>query len=96
VVNEDGVVVVGFTRAIDEPILAGQRVRLAGEIENRLAGGRYFLNLYVREDKEGGAQAVQGLRLARLLVYGTQRDEGLVSVESDVEPVVERDVGAAS
>jgi ABC-2 type transport system ATP-binding protein len=96
VLNEDGVVIIGFSRSIDEPIDAGQRVRLSGRIENRLAGGRYVLNLYVREDRENGAQAVQGLRLARFLVYGTETDDGLVSVQADIEPVLERDVGAAS
>jgi ABC-2 type transport system ATP-binding protein len=94
--NEAGVVVVGFSRSIDVPIPAGQRVRLAGRIENRLAGGRYFLNLYVREDRDSGGLAVQGLRLARFLVYGTEADDGLVSVQADIEPVLERDVGTAS
>jgi ABC-type polysaccharide/polyol phosphate transport system ATPase subunit len=96
VVNEDGLVVIGFTRSVDEPLAAGHRIRLAGEIENRLAAGRYVLHLYVREDKEDGAQAVQGLRLARFLVSGTGSDDGLVDVRTDIEPVVERDVRAAS
>ena len=96
VVNEDGLVVIGFTRRVDEPIAAGHRIHLAGQIENRLAGGRYVLHLFVREHKEDGAQAVQGLRLARFLVSGPGADDGLVEARTDIEPVVVRDVRAAS
>ena len=96
VLNDEGVVVIGFTRSVDEPIAAGQRISLAGRVENRLAGGRYVLHLYVREDKEDGAQAVQGLLLARFHVEGVTAEDGLVSVQADIEPVLERDVGAAS
>jgi ABC-2 type transport system ATP-binding protein len=40
IVNEDHVVVFGLTRTLDEPVAAGQRVRLRGRIENRLVPGR--------------------------------------------------------
>jgi ABC-2 type transport system ATP-binding protein len=89
VVNADGVVVVDFTRTLDERVAAGQRVRLAGRIENRLVAGLYFVNCYVREDREHGAQAVQGLRLIRFRVSGSAPGSGLVVLDADVQPALE-------
>ena len=89
VVNADGVVLVDFTRALAERVASGQRVRLAGRIENRLAAGLYFLNCYVREDREHGAQAVQGLRLVRFRVAGAAPGKGVVVLDADVQPALE-------
>jgi ABC-2 type transport system ATP-binding protein len=89
VVNADGVVVLDFTRALDERVTAGQRVRLAGRIENRLAAGVYFVNCYVREDSEHGAQSVQGLRLIRFRVSGSAPGQGVVVLDTDVQPAIE-------
>jgi ABC-2 type transport system ATP-binding protein len=89
VVNADGVVVCDFTRTLDERVAAGQRVRLAGRIENRLTGGRYFLDLFIREYGSEGGMTVQGLRLLSFVVYGSAHRHGLVSVRADVEPVLE-------
>jgi ABC-type polysaccharide/polyol phosphate transport system ATPase subunit len=89
VVNADGVVLVDFTRALDERVASGQRVRLAGRIENRLVAGLYFVNCYVREDREHGAQAVQGLRLIRFRVAGGAPGAGVILVDADVQPAIE-------
>jgi len=89
VVTADGVVVVDFSRTLDERVAAGQRVRLAGRIENRLVAGLYFVNCYVREDREQGRQHVQGLRLIRFRVSGSAPGDGLVALDADVQPALE-------
>ena len=51
VVNEDGVVVFAFTSTLERTVLPGQRVRLTGQIENRLVAGRYYLDCWVRQNE---------------------------------------------
>jgi ABC-2 type transport system ATP-binding protein len=96
VVNADGVVVSGFTRVLDRSIAAGARIRLAGEIENRLVAGRYFLDCWVRQDRPESGMELQALRLLRFVVFGTAARHGVVDLSADVEPVLEREPRAAS
>ncbi len=85
----EGVVVFAFTRTLREQILKGQRVRLAGEIENLLVPGSYTLQCWIRQDRQTGEMALQAVRLVEFVVYGTTPRHGLVSVRTDVEPVLE-------
>jgi ABC-type polysaccharide/polyol phosphate transport system ATPase subunit len=87
--NADGHVVFEFTHRLGERVEAGARVRLAGEVENRLVGGRYSLDVYIREEDDQGGMTVQGLRLLHFVVQGTPPPEGMVSVHSDVEAALE-------
>jgi energy-coupling factor transporter ATP-binding protein EcfA2 len=87
--NADGHVVFEFTRRLGERIEAGRRVRLAGQVQNPLVGGRYSLDVYIREEDEQGGMTVQGLRLLHFAVQGTPPAEGMVSVRSDVEAALE-------
>jgi len=89
--NADGQAVFEFTRTLGERVGAGRRVRLPGTVENRLVPGSYALDLYVREDREGGGMTVQGLRLLTFSVQGPPRPYGVVSVDAAVEPELERD-----
>jgi energy-coupling factor transporter ATP-binding protein EcfA2 len=89
VITEDGVVVFGFTRTLEERLVEGQHVRLSGEIENRLVPGRYYIDCWIRRDREGGDMGLQALRLVHLVVYGTAQRHGVVSLNSDVEAVSE-------
>jgi ABC-type polysaccharide/polyol phosphate transport system ATPase subunit len=89
IVNDDGVVVFEFTRTLEQRVASGQRVRLAGEIENRLVPGRYFLDCWVRQDQQQSVMAIQSMRLLRFVVYGTTPRNGLVTLDTDVEPTVE-------
>ena len=91
VLNEDGLVVFGFKRVLDQPVPLGGRIRLNGEVENPLGPGRYFLDCWVRNDPDHGSVAVQGLRLLQFVVYGTGAPMGLVSVRATVEPRLERE-----
>jgi ABC-2 type transport system ATP-binding protein len=92
VMNADSVVVFSLTRTLDERndrLAEGDRVRIAGLIENSLIPGRYYLDCWVRRPREGGDLAVQGLRLREFVVYGTGTREGVVSVRAEVEAVPE-------
>jgi ABC-2 type transport system ATP-binding protein len=91
VLNADGLVVFGFSRTLEARLARGQRVRLAGEIENKLVPGRYHIDCWIRRNQEGGDMAVQGIRLRDLVVYGTAPRHGIFSVHTDVTPTVEPD-----
>ncbi len=94
VLNEDHVVVFGFTKTLKETLAPGQRVRLNGQIENPLVPGRYTIDCWIRRDREMGDMTVQGLRLIHFVVYGTAPRHGLVSLQTDIEPVSEPAPGA--
>ncbi len=87
--NEDGIVVFGFTTALEERVPAGGRMRLRGPIENRLVPGRYYLDCWVRQNESQTRVAVQGLRLLAFVVYGTAARDGVVSVEAGVRASLE-------
>jgi ABC-2 type transport system ATP-binding protein len=89
VLNEDGLVVFGFTRTLDADVAAGSRLRLDGRIENRLVPGRYFLDCWIRQGSEQGGMGVQGLRLTQFVVFGTAGGQGMVTVDTDVRAVLE-------
>jgi hypothetical protein len=89
--NADGVVVFGFERTLVDRLAPGGRVRLAGQIENRLSPGSYSLDCWVRQDRESSGMAVQGMRLVHFHVYGTGAGHGVVELEADVEPIALED-----
>jgi len=92
-VNEDGVPVFGFNRTLpegqDERVAAGQRVRIAGTIENPLLPGRYFVSCLISRNRTQGDLAMHVVRLLDFVVYGTRPGPGSVSVDVDVEAVLE-------
>jgi ABC-2 type transport system ATP-binding protein len=87
----DGTVVFEFELGLEggDRIARGQRVRLAGEIENPLVPGRYMLNGWVRHDGDGGQWSVQALRLLHFTIYGTAPRYGLVSVKGTLQAEAE-------
>jgi ABC-2 type transport system ATP-binding protein len=95
-VNVDGAVVFGFNKPLKvgggEPnrISAGQRVRIAGKVENPLLPGRYFVHCWIFRERNGGG-ALQHLRLFHFIVYGTKPGLGMVSVKADVEAAPDRE-----
>jgi ABC-type polysaccharide/polyol phosphate transport system ATPase subunit len=95
VFNEQGQVVFGFNRTLTladgqtDTVAAGKRVRLSGDIENRLTPGRYFVHCYAARSREQGDIALHQLRLFDFVVYGPQRWKGSVSVDADVEATLE-------
>jgi ABC-type polysaccharide/polyol phosphate transport system ATPase subunit len=89
VVNAEGVVVTAFTRTLEQRVEAGGRIRLTGEIENRLVAGRYYLDCWVRQDEHQSLMAIQALRLLQFVIYGTAPRHGVVMLETSIEPVLE-------
>jgi ABC-2 type transport system ATP-binding protein len=93
--DSDGATIFGFniepeSDGSEAPtIAAGQRVRITGNIENRLLPGRYFVHLWVfRRRQQSGA--LQLLRLFDFLVFGTRPGPGVVEVERDIRAVTEK------
>jgi hypothetical protein len=94
--NADGVEVFGFTRSLEgedgsgpDRLPAGQRVRIAGTIENPLLPGRYFVSCLISRNRSGGDLALHDLRLLDFVVYGTRPGPGSVAVRADVAAVLE-------
>jgi ABC-2 type transport system ATP-binding protein len=93
--NGDGDTVFGFNRTLTlapgEPdrIAAGQRVRIAGSIDNPLLPGRYLVNCWISRNRAQGDLALHVVRLMDFVVYGTRPGPGNVAVRADVEAAVE-------
>jgi Wzt C-terminal domain len=87
--NADGVVVFAVRRQLEQVVAAGERIRLNGEIENRLVPGSYQLECWIGQYYASGAAGVQPMRLLRFVVFGTGPKQGIVTVEADLDPVVE-------
>ena len=90
VVNEDGVIVFGFSETLHERVAAGGRMRLTGDVENRLVPGRYFLDCWIRRERSGGDVALQPLRLRSFVVFGAHPTPGVVAVRTDIRASQER------
>jgi ABC-2 type transport system ATP-binding protein len=88
--DADGVTVFGFNRSL-EHVAAGERVRIAGQIDNPLMPGRHFVNCWISRNRTQGDLALHVVRLLDFVVYGTRPGPGKVAVEMDVEATVERD-----
>jgi ABC-2 type transport system ATP-binding protein len=97
VLNAEGMHVFGFNRSLELPdgapdrMAAGQRARIAGTVENPLVPGLYSVNCWITRNRNQGDVALQLVRLADFVVYGTKPGPGVVSVRSDVEAVLEPD-----
>ena len=86
IVNEDGLVVFAMERMLQERLAPTQMVHLAGRIENLLVPGRYSLDGWIRQDRQMGDMAVQGLRLTQFVVYGTAPHHGVVLLPAEFQP----------
>ncbi len=89
VINVEGVVIFAFIRKLEGHLVKGQRVRLRGEIENRLVPGTYTITCWIRHDRRTGHMALQPMKLVQFVVYGTAPRHGVVSLETDLEPFAE-------
>jgi hypothetical protein len=75
---------------------AGQRVRIAGRIENVLVPGRYHLHCWISRNRTQGDLALHIVRLLDFVVYGTRPGPGSVTVRADVQAEVEVERAPAS
>ncbi len=95
VLNEDGVWVFGFGKTLSAEkrgphcIAAGQRLRIAGKIENRLVPGRYTVDCWMSREREQGDLALHVFRLLDFLVYGMEPGAGSVLAHAEVETTLE-------
>jgi ABC-type polysaccharide/polyol phosphate transport system ATPase subunit len=89
VLNADGLIVSEFTQVLDRRLLAGQRVRLRGEIENPFVPGAYSLDCWIGRLKESLDIALQPLRLLHFQVYGLGSRHGVVSLRTNITPELE-------
>ncbi len=88
--DADGARIFGFSMGIERPddrgniLAAGERARIAGEVENRLLPGRYHINCWVTRNRASGDIALHSLRLLEFSVYGTEPGPGSVRIEHDL------------
>jgi ABC-2 type transport system ATP-binding protein len=99
ILNADGATLFGFNTTLTDDaggrpgrVASGQRVRIAGKIENPLLPGRYFIRCFIyREGRQRGA--LQVLNVSDFVVFGTRPAPGIVSVKADVQAFPEPDSG---
>jgi ABC-2 type transport system ATP-binding protein len=72
-----------------ERVAPGERVRISGTIENPLLPGRYSIECWISRESGQAQVALHVLRLLSFLVYGTRRGPGSVSMQTEVEAVLE-------
>ena len=89
--NEQGDEVFGLNPELADGthVAAGQRVRIAGPLENPLLPGRYFVDLWVARNRGEGAYAMHRMHLLDFVVYGTRQGAGNVSVANHVTATLE-------
>jgi ABC-2 type transport system ATP-binding protein len=89
IVNKDGLAVFTLEKMMSVTVQPGQKIHLKGRIENLLVPGRYHLDSWIRQDRQIGDMAVQGLRLTQFVVYGTAPQHGIVMLPAELEPSIE-------
>jgi ABC-2 type transport system ATP-binding protein len=88
--DADGAEIFGFTKTLggageaSDRLVAGQRVRIFGEVENRLLPGSYYVNAWILRNHTTGDLALHAVRLLEFVVYGTERGPGSVQLQDDV------------
>jgi ABC-type polysaccharide/polyol phosphate transport system ATPase subunit len=86
-VDSGGATVFGFNKTLKteaDRIPAGARVRISGQIENRLLPGVYNLNCWIARNRIPGDIALHTLRLFEFSVFGTEPGPGSVQIEDHV------------
>jgi ABC-type polysaccharide/polyol phosphate transport system ATPase subunit len=90
-VDADGAEIFGFSKRLNvaddahDVLAAGQRVLIAGEVENRLLPGRYHISQWVIRNRTAGDLALHSFNLLDFIVYGTGGGTGHVKLDDDVE-----------
>ena len=93
--DDEGARIFGFDKRLELPadapdrLLAGERVRISGDVENRLLPGRYHVECWATRNRTPGDVAVHPMRLLDFVVYGTDRAPGSVEIQNDVRAVIE-------
>jgi ABC-2 type transport system ATP-binding protein len=86
--DSDGAVLFGFNKTLEDGadrIPAGARVRISGEVENRLLPGNYSVRSWISRNRVPGDIALHALQLFEFSVFGTEPGPGSVQVENHVD-----------
>jgi ABC-type polysaccharide/polyol phosphate transport system ATPase subunit len=90
--NADGVEVTGFglglPKDVPDRLEAGQRVQLSGELENRLAPGRYVVKCWIHRDHNFANLVLHSPQVLDFVVFGKD-SAGVVSLDHEVTASVE-------
>jgi hypothetical protein len=68
----------------------GDRLRVVAQLDNPLLPGRYAIDCWISRNREEGDMAIHVLCLLDFFVYGTRPGPGNVSVNAEVEALLER------
>ena len=88
--DADGARIFGFNKTLErspdeaDVLPAGARVRIFGEVENRLLPGRFHIVSWISRNRAAGDLALHPLRLFDFTVYGTEPGPGSVGLRDDV------------
>ena len=90
--NADGVEVTGFGLGLPEGmadrLAPGQRVQLRGEVENRLAPGRYVVKCWVHREHNFANLVLHSPHVLDFVVFGKE-GAGVVALDHKIEATVE-------
>ncbi len=90
--NADGVEVTGFglglSGDVPDRLEPGQRVRLGGRIENRLAPGRYLVKCWIHREHNYANLVLHSPQVLDFVVFGDSTP-GVVSLDHEVKAQVE-------
>ncbi len=90
--NADNVQIAGIALELapemGDRLEAGQRVRVSGEIENRLAPGRYVLQSWIHRNHSFAQLVLHSPHVLDFVVFGADVD-GVVSLDNDLMAVPE-------
>jgi ABC-type polysaccharide/polyol phosphate transport system ATPase subunit len=90
--NADNVQVAGIALPLapdmGDRLEAGQRVRVSGEIENRLAPGRYVMQSWIHRNHSFAQLVLHSPHVLDFVVFGSDVD-GVVSLDNDLMAVPE-------
>lgn len=87
----DGEQIFGFNEEMkDTRVVAGERIRVSGRVDNNLLPDRYSVTSWVVSNPDTGDQALQVIDLLSFVVFGTRTGPGLVKVPGDFSLEVER------
>jgi ABC-type polysaccharide/polyol phosphate transport system ATPase subunit len=85
--DAEGARIFGFNKTLEDDqtvLAAGARVRIAGEVENRLLPGSYHVNCWISRNRAAGDLALHSLRLLEFVVFGTEPGPGSVQLRDEV------------
>jgi ABC-type polysaccharide/polyol phosphate transport system ATPase subunit len=88
--DPDGIEIFGFSKRLrveseeDDVLRVGQRVLIAGEVENRLLPGKYHISQWVIRNRTQGDLALHSFSLLEFIVYGTEGGSGHIKLDNDV------------